>query len=186
MARCGAHLDHINLFAPEHVRLFQQFIDSEYGRTQYRLHLFSNNSGQWVHTWSGYNPSRRNLIMIYSNSQFDIVPNTAFLTTQISSCEYFCNNCLSTSHGRNRHQCPWTCKHCSRSVFICIPDDRIDPINCEKCGLYFLSISCYYSHSKSKNGRSRCGSVRHCELCDRYYNTLRFRKGEVSHYNFNN
>ncbi|KAF8361069.1 hypothetical protein PRIPAC_87992 [Pristionchus pacificus] len=164
-----------NSYDLEDVKAIQRSLNEIHGRHQYRIHLFEVKSDECNHLWSGASPSKRNILIITQNGQFDVPKNF----DKLLKGSYFCFDCLILQRYKHSHRCEWTCRSCGISNIIYNSIDENYSQECEKCNLVFTSKQCFERHrKKATNGGSRCNIVQFCKLCARFYTKRNFGPGE--------
>lgn len=166
----------------EDLKIIQRSCNEIFEKGKYRLHLFRiDEAGECVREWSGPRPSERNAILIVrSPNVFNVPSNIAKL---LGTKKYFCTECLAIVCYKVRHTCEYSCTSCGESIFVCNP--IVNPANtyrhqCKDCHVFFLSPDCENRHRIVKNdGSKRCGIIRYCSNCFRYYNTKTLARDEV-------
>ena len=84
---------------------------------------------------------------------------------------YFCHMCRRSYDQLLNHVCPGMCKSC-RSPECTVKD----PMECEQCGRWFKSKTCYDRHKEPVGkGKSVCQGIKKCEKCGKSLNVRNFK-----------
>jgi len=140
--RYPANLKYYNV--EEHVPLVQKFLNECYPG-QYRLSVFGDN-GQTRPIWKGNDRGKKDISLYIKDGHYYGIRK---LNSLFGKDLYYCLECESTYHERNKHRqtCSAKCPRCCGmgADFPCKQIDGFE-LYCSKCSNVFRNPNCYKRH----------------------------------------
>lgn len=148
------------------VNAIQKFLDKTYGKTTYRLVVFSREHHNTI-IWKKQMISRHPIYLYLENGHFSFFSKPG----QLMNVNDFCLECERPVLTGQYHlgSCPAACQRCLRYGFgyPCKRKEGKHSLKCEKCGFIFETPDCYNYHLTlhGKQAKTICQKRYLCKKC---------------------